>query len=245
MRAPARIALVAGLTFAAVVLALFLAGPVAVYDAEEHLFALGFAAVILLGILSIAAGDGHGLAAAGEGLAALLSWLWGRLRSGVKRALAGGAIGLVLGLAAGLVAMHSLPMRLAYARARPRQALEADYLAVIPVIDLVRSRSGMPPRDLAALSAALAEAGTPLSFSTLEGGVWTDPWGRPFAYRVVPGPLGIGHHARIHSLGANGVDEDGKGDDVPMESALLRWEKRAVQGLQKWLVDGILGRRSR
>jgi hypothetical protein len=245
MRAPARIAFVAGFTFASVVLALFLAGPVAVYDAEEHLFALAFGGVILLGLLSIAAGDGHGLAAAGEGLAALVGWLSRRLRRGATRALAGIAIGLVLGLAVGLLAMHSLPMRLAYARARPRQALLADYLAVLPVIDSVRSRSGMPPRDLAALSAALAEAGTPLSFSTLEGGVWTDAWGRPFAYRVVAGPLGIGHHPRVHSLGANGLDEDGGGDDVPMESALLRWEKRAVQGLKKWLVDGILGRRSR
>ena len=40
-----------------------------------------------------------------------------------------------------------------------------------------------------------------------------DPWGRPFVYRVAPNS-----EYRLYSLGPDGVDENGKGDDVTAEN---------------------------
>jgi len=112
--------------------------------------------------------------------------------------------------------------RLAYARVRPDPALTSDFLLVVPVVDAHRKAHKKPPPDLAALLDALRVAGVRPRFSTLTATSWTDAWWRPIQYRAKRGLTGW--KVELYSLGPNGVDDQGKPDDVAAEALFDRWK---------------------
>ena len=131
-------------------------------------------------------------------------------------------------------------LRLAYARAHPGPTLAYDYLRVPAAMKQYEQSHGQSPRDLAELAAALREVGVAPKFSTLSAGAWLDPWGRPFVHVAEKRLLGLAPwKIRLYSVGRNGVDEAGKGDDVAMDSALKRWFKRQLESAEiyLWLRD--------
>ena len=82
-----------------------------------------------------------------------------------------------------------------------------------------------PPSGNAEMVSALQEdpgnvdwAGPYIEFKQeeLKGGELVDPWGRPYEYTAVNGgaPKHREHSFDLYSLGPNGTDEDGTGDDI-------------------------------
>jgi hypothetical protein len=76
-------------------------------------------------------------------------------------------------------------------------------------IDRFHSASGHYPEGLHQLE---TPAGLPTGSSTGPDGTPLDPWNRPLIYRV-PGELS-GNDYDLYSMGPNGLDEGGGGDDI-------------------------------
>lgn len=84
----------------------------------------------------------------------------------------------------------------------------------------MRRKESAPPAGMAALVEALSAPRDPDSGDDrpffefearrLDGKVFRDPWKRPYVYRVDQGRI------MIYSMGPNGADENGSGDDITL-----------------------------
>jgi len=77
--------------------------------------------------------------------------------------------------------------------------------------------------------------GAELGYTRIQDGQWLDPWGRPIAYRATRLKFGLGWSVRLYSLGPDGRDDNGYGDDILMDRT-PRAGTEAVEQLQG-LVD--------
>jgi hypothetical protein len=77
------------------------------------------------------------------------------------------------------------------------------------------------------------------AFETLAGeyimSVPVDPWRRPYVYRLIEEPPGY----RIYSVGIDGVDEYGAGDDVIAGSKYYRCDTYGVNCPRHFVSDGL------
>ena len=222
------------ISFLVVLSVLLYLGPVWIYDVEDHVIAFIFGPIFLLFCLALLSGadsfaaDSLGLIADSVSTAVEAVGFLSRLVGRFLRGAAPAAVGLFVGsiLAFGLVWALSKtePLRLVYARARPTRALSSDYLEVIPVLRDYKKQHGRPPPDPHALARAIDAAGTALKYSTIREGIWRDPWDQPFHYEASHKPL-LGWRIDLYSVGRNGIDEKGKGDDISLQTTLYLWSK--------------------
>jgi hypothetical protein len=148
----------------------------------------------------------------------LLRSFSGRFWPAVLGSLAGGV--LALGGAWGFSQTESV--RLAYARARPEQALDSDFTKVAPIMDEFKKLHRRPPQDMTELLGTLRQAGFSPRYSVFRGDRWDDAWGNPFRYRAKKRL--IGWNTELYSIGPDGVDSDGGCDDLSASAIFLKWK---------------------
>jgi hypothetical protein len=147
----------------------------------------------------------------------LLRWMSGRFWPAVLGFFAGSvlAFGSVWGVS------QTESARLTYARARPERALAADFIKVAPVLDKYKIVHKKPPETMAQLIGALRQDGYSPRFSIMREDVWVDAWGTPLRYRS---KRLIGWSTELYSVGPDGVDTEGAGDDLSAAGTFAKWK---------------------
>jgi hypothetical protein len=160
-----------------------------------------------------------GLALAGSFAARGVSSKAGRALLGLAGFVQGSLVAVLLAL----ILSQSSSLRLAYSRWRPADSLVVDFDSAAQVIRAHKREHAKPPDTLAELAKAMRLRNRAVRYSTLRADSWLDPWGRPFVYDAHRGLFGMGWRIKLHSLGPDGKDDDGRGDDIAMESELKKW----------------------
>jgi hypothetical protein len=219
-------------------------GPVWIYDLQENWFAFIVSAVILLVFLSCLGGEAAAgiLGAAVEVSAATATvgaTLVGRFIRGVGPSSVGVLFGVAISLFTAWLVAQAKPVRLGYAKSRPERALAHDYIAVAKLLQDLQRTHGRVPSNMTQLVTAIESNQIELKYSYIKGGIWFDPWDRPFQYRTRKNLIGL--QIDVYSHGADGVDNQGRPDDISMQSVLSRW--KALERQLRSLIDKLMEKR--
>ena len=130
-------------------------------------------------------------------------------------------VGLLGVVAIGVLAALILPATARALQTAKVQSMKAQAAQVRQAIALYEADTGKcPPDGNANLVRALGSSG-PKKISyyefrdeQLSGGQWLDVWANPFVYRLRPSPGAGQRPYEFYSVGPNGRDEKGEGDDV-------------------------------
>jgi hypothetical protein len=154
------------------------------------------------------------------------------LRSGRRRRRVGlnAALMLILLLGVTLLSAEYLayyPVRLRLLQARKAAAFTEETSMLVGLHKLYEQRGKEAlPRNAGELVKALGqrriEVARPYFTPTkVDDNLAVDPWGHPYVYKLVP-DVGTPTEIRVYSIGPNGIDEDGLGDDIEIRLALPR-----------------------